>query len=147
MLHNHACRETAETACMLAPRTSHLTLPHLPETLALPPQRFQHALGMTLVAKSDLSTSNTQFASYVLQSNDVVFAFTAPYSRTAWKTSGTPSSAHHPSAAAAAAAAAAEPAANGSASKAPSSPLPHYDQVAAHEFIASHGLAVKAVGE
>ncbi|GLI70471.1 hypothetical protein VaNZ11_015381 [Volvox africanus] len=44
-------------------------------------KRFQHGLGMTLVAKSDQSTSNTLFASYVLQSNDLVFAFTAPYSR------------------------------------------------------------------
>lgn len=46
-------------------------------------KRFQIGLGMTLVAKSDLSTKNPFFASYVLQSNELVFAFTAPYSRTA----------------------------------------------------------------
>lgn len=45
-------------------------------------RRFQVALGMYLVAKSDLSTKNTLFASYVLQSNDLVFAFTAPYRKT-----------------------------------------------------------------
>ncbi|GLC38696.1 hypothetical protein PLESTB_000591400 [Pleodorina starrii] len=44
-------------------------------------KRFQHGLGMTLVAKSDQSTTNTLYASYVLQSGDLVFAFTAPYSR------------------------------------------------------------------
>ncbi|KXZ47898.1 hypothetical protein GPECTOR_32g511 [Gonium pectorale] len=44
-------------------------------------KRFQHGLGMSLVAKSDQSTSNTLYASYALQSNDLVFAFTAPYSR------------------------------------------------------------------
>ncbi|EFJ46247.1 4-hydroxyphenylpyruvate dioxygenase [Volvox carteri f. nagariensis] len=44
-------------------------------------KRFQHGLGMTLVAKSDQSTNNTLYASYVLRSNDLVFTFTAPYSR------------------------------------------------------------------
>lgn len=44
-------------------------------------KRFQHGLGMTLVAKSDLSTENEMCASFVLQSNDLVFAFTAPYAR------------------------------------------------------------------
>lgn len=48
-----------------------------------PCRRFQHGLGMTLVAKSDQSTSNTLYASYVLRSNDLVFTFTAPYSRKA----------------------------------------------------------------
>lgn len=38
---------------------------------------------MTLVAKSDQSTGNCRYASYVLQSNDLVFSFTAPYSRKA----------------------------------------------------------------
>lgn len=44
-------------------------------------KRFQHGLGMTLVGKSDQSTGNAVYASYVLQSNDLVMAFTAPYSR------------------------------------------------------------------
>lgn len=38
---------------------------------------------MTLVAKSDQSTGNALFASYVLQSHELVFSFTAPYSRKA----------------------------------------------------------------
>lgn len=44
-------------------------------------RRFQYGLGMTLVAKSDQSTGNEVFASYALKSGDLVFAFTAPYSR------------------------------------------------------------------
>lgn len=35
---------------------------------------------MTLVAKSDQGTGNHHFASYVMSSNDLKFAFTAPYS-------------------------------------------------------------------
>lgn len=42
--------------------------------------RFQYALGMTVVAKSDQTTGNHHYASYVLRSNDMVFAITAPYS-------------------------------------------------------------------
>jgi 4-hydroxyphenylpyruvate dioxygenase len=101
-------------------------------------KRFQHALGMSLVAKSgetplllfsphiltghrcfflsDQSTGNTTFASYCLRSNDLVFTFTAPYSRAASKNGPTTVS-----------------------------PLPHYDQEAAHAFVSSHGLAVRAV--
>ena len=82
-------------------------------------KRFQHGLGMTLVAKSDQSTGNTSFASYVLQSNDVIFTFTAPYSRVAWQHGG----------------------------QAAKVPLPHFKQQEAHDFIMSHGLAVRAVGE
>lgn len=83
-------------------------------------KRFQHGLGLSLVSKSDQSTGNTLFASYVLKSNDLVFTFTAPYSRVAWKNG------------------------MGTAGKVP---LPHYDQQQAHGFIATHGLAVRAVGE
>ena len=36
---------------------------------------------MPLVAKSDHSTGNSHFASYVLKSDDLTFVFTAPYSR------------------------------------------------------------------
>lgn len=43
-------------------------------------KRFQLGLGMTLVGKSDQSTGNAVYASYVLKSNDLVFTFTAPYS-------------------------------------------------------------------
>lgn len=38
---------------------------------------------MPLVAKSDHSTGNSSFASYVLKSNELTFIFTAPYSRQA----------------------------------------------------------------
>ncbi|KAJ9522677.1 hypothetical protein QJQ45_019757, partial [Haematococcus lacustris] len=58
-----------------------------------PTDRFQHGLGMTLVAKSDQSTGNSTFASYVLRSNDLVFTFTAPYSRWAVQLLWTPLSA------------------------------------------------------
>ncbi|MEW5303742.1 MAG: hypothetical protein WDW36_006402 [Sanguina aurantia] len=46
-------------------------------------KRFQHGLGMPLVAKSDQGTGNALYASYVLRSNQLVFAFTAPYSKKA----------------------------------------------------------------
>jgi len=39
--------------------------------------RFSWGLGMTLVAKSNASTGNNQYASYVLQSNDIKFVFTS----------------------------------------------------------------------
>ncbi|ERN14876.1 hypothetical protein AMTR_s00032p00156270 [Amborella trichopoda] len=41
--------------------------------------RFQNALLMPLNAKSDLSTGNSVYSSYVLRSHDLIFAFTAPY--------------------------------------------------------------------
>lgn len=44
-------------------------------------KRFGWGLGMPQVAKSDLSTHNSTFASYVLQSGELVFTLTAPYSR------------------------------------------------------------------
>lgn len=72
---------------------------------------------MTLVAKSDQSTGNPLFASYALQSHELVFAFTAPYSRRAPRPDG-----------------------------APPPPLPGYSQDAAYEFLAAHGLAARAVG-
>jgi 4-hydroxyphenylpyruvate dioxygenase len=53
-----------------------------PATIAATIARsFQHGLGMTLVSKSDQSTGNSLFASYVLQSHELVFAFTAPYAK------------------------------------------------------------------
>lgn len=73
---------------------------------------------MTLVAKSDHSTGNSKYCSYVLQSNDLVFTFTAPYSRKC--AAAAPSS---------------------------SEPLPDYDQQQAFEFVCTHGLAARAVGE
>ena len=43
--------------------------------------RFSWGLGMNQVAKSDQSTGNSAFASYAVQSGELVFAVTAPYSR------------------------------------------------------------------
>jgi hypothetical protein len=80
--------------------------------------RFQYGLGMTLMAKSDHSTGNARYCSYVLQSKDLVFAFTAPYSRKAAQVATDSKS-----------------------------PFPQYDQQQALDFIAVHGLAVRAVGE
>lgn len=78
-------------------------------------KRFQHGLGMTLVAKSDQSTGNSTYASYVLQSHDLVMAFTAPYSRKA-------------------------------AASSTRVPFNNYEASSAFEFLATHGLAVRAVG-
>ena len=50
--------------------------------------RFAWGLGMPLVAKSDQSTGNSAFASYVLKSNELTFIFTAPYSRKITLTEG-----------------------------------------------------------
>ncbi|KAF5819764.1 putative 4-hydroxyphenylpyruvate dioxygenase [Helianthus annuus] len=41
--------------------------------------RFSWALGMPIIAKSDLSTGNTTHASYLLSSGQLLFLFTAPY--------------------------------------------------------------------
>eukprot|EP00955_Chlamydomonas_euryale_P082169 363682-Chlamydomonas_euryale.AAC.3 len=72
---------------------------------------------MTLVGKSDLSTANSRYASYVLKSNDLKFVFTAPLSRKAWVYSPPTQC-----------------------------PLESFDNEYAHEFVASHGLAVRALG-
>ncbi|GAB4813284.1 hypothetical protein N2152v2_000330 [Parachlorella kessleri] len=53
-------------------------------------RRFSQGLGMTLVAKSDQSTGNHHFASYVVQSHELTFTITAPYSRTTDKADSTP---------------------------------------------------------
>ena len=42
-------------------------------------RRFSCALGMPIVATSNLSTGNCRYASTVLQSNSLCFVFTAPY--------------------------------------------------------------------
>ncbi|KAI3943558.1 hypothetical protein MKW92_024456 [Papaver armeniacum] len=44
-------------------------------------RRFSWGLGMPIIAKSDLSTANYIHASYVLNSGDLNFIFTAPYSK------------------------------------------------------------------
>lgn len=45
-------------------------------------RRFSWALGMPIVAKSDLSTGNTTHASYLLRSGQLLFHFTATISTT-----------------------------------------------------------------
>lgn len=73
---------------------------------------------MTPIAKTDQSTGNHHCASYVLQSNDLVFAFTAPYGV---NNANKPPDSSPP-------------------------PLPYYNPDHAHQFIQKHGLAVRAVG-
>jgi 4-hydroxyphenylpyruvate dioxygenase len=134
-----------------APAPATATLPsvkrHNPRTDRFPVKRFHHVefwtadattaarrfaagLGMTLVAKSDQSTGNPVYASYALQSGELVLAFTAPYSRRAVQLAAEAS------------------ARTGCAPNAAGSrvPLPHYDQKQAFDFVAAHGLAVRAVG-
>lgn len=85
-------------------------------------RRWSVGLGMELVAKSDNSTGNSKYASYVLRSRDLVFVFTAPY--------GQPE------------------ASGGGGGDAAGSSVPHpaFDRNEANKFFADHGLAVKAVG-
>lgn len=57
-------------------------------------RRFTWGLGMHMVAKSDLSTGNKQYASYAVQAGEIVFTFTAPYNnRSETELTGAP----HPS--------------------------------------------------
>ncbi|KAI3921475.1 hypothetical protein MKW98_013409 [Papaver atlanticum] len=44
-------------------------------------RRFSWGLGMPIIAKSDLSTANYIHASYIINSGDLNFIFTAPYSK------------------------------------------------------------------
>eukprot|EP00878_Enallax_costatus_P019018 GHUV01020050.1.p2 GENE.GHUV01020050.1~~GHUV01020050.1.p2 ORF type:complete len:120 (-),score=28.65 GHUV01020050.1:2127-2486(-) len=73
---------------------------------------------MTLVAKSDHSTGNSKYCSYVLQSNDLIFTFTAPYSRKCYVES-----------------------------ESSVEPLPDFDQQQAFEFVCTHGFAARAIGK
>lgn len=41
--------------------------------------RFTWALGLRQIAKSDMTTGNKDYVSFVLQSNDIKFVITAPY--------------------------------------------------------------------
>lgn len=44
-------------------------------------RRFQWGFGLQLIAKSDQSTGNHTYASYVLKSGELIFTFTSAYSR------------------------------------------------------------------
>ncbi len=70
---------------------------------------------MRMVAKSDLSTGNKYYASYVLQSNELILAFTAPYKNTAEDRIDS------------------------------NVPMASFNQDESHQFIEKHGLAVRAV--
>ncbi|XP_028788319.1 4-hydroxyphenylpyruvate dioxygenase-like [Neltuma alba] len=82
-------------------------------------RRFSWGLGMPLTAKSDLFTGNLTHASYLLRSGDLSFVFTAPYS------------------ASIAAAQQIEPKSTAS--------IPTFDRDSCVAFVASHGLAVRAI--
>ncbi|XP_058071967.1 4-hydroxyphenylpyruvate dioxygenase [Magnolia sinica] len=90
--------------------------------------RFSWGLGMTFAAKSDLSTGNLTHASYLLRSGNLQFLFSAPYSSTL------PSLLNYNPA----------PATAQNSNPAPA-PIPSFSAAAAHHFIASHGLGVRAV--
>ena len=95
-------------------------------------RRFQHGLGFDQVAVSDLTTGNPLYASYVLQSGDLVLAFTAPYGPPALPSDGSSP-----------AAAAAVPRGGGCGGP----PHPGFDREKCVSFTAAHGgLAVRAVG-
>ena len=79
--------------------------------------RFTWGLGMPEVARSDMSTGNQTYASHVVQSGEVTFAFTAPYMNNV--------------------------SVRGDQSQIP---CPEFTQGEAHAFVAKHGLAVRAVG-
>ncbi|KAF4373258.1 hypothetical protein G4B88_007271 [Cannabis sativa] len=78
-------------------------------------RRFSRALGMPMVAKSDLSTGNFTHASYLLRSGEVQFLFTAPYSPSIATDSTSSAS------------------------------IPTFDRSTFLSFSAAHGLAVRAV--
>lgn len=73
---------------------------------------------MNLVAKSDQSTGNHTYASYVINSGDVTFAFSAPYSLRAVAEVTGPGTPPHPA----------------------------FNQDDMFDFTKKHGLAVRAVG-
>ena len=129
-----------------------LTLP-----LATHCRRFSWGLGMTAVAKSDQSTGNSAFASYAVQSGELVFAITAPYSRACRAanvrlvivpcddrlTSNLRVLESHLRAISRVTIGFL--AWQGGANSAV--PVPWFDQQTAFDFVCKHGLAVRAVGE
>ena len=81
--------------------------------------RFAVGLGMQLIAKSDLSTGNKTYASYVLNSHDLTFVFSAP----SYRPTGTVADGDDES----------------------STPFSH-SPVDMKHFCETHGLGVRAVG-
>eukprot|EP00250_Pteridium_aquilinum_P020873 c24974_g2_i1 orf=180-1487(+) len=87
-------------------------------------RRFSWGLGMSLVAKSDQATGNQTYCSYVLQSNDLVFAFSAPYSKAVVE----------------------DLSQEAAAQAAEKTPHTGWSSEEARRFFNSHGLGVRAVG-
>ncbi|CAI5469798.1 unnamed protein product [Closterium sp. Yama58-4] len=93
--------------------------------------RFSWGLGLPLVAKSDQTTGNHTFCSYVLKAEDLALVFTAPYSEAAAISRTEPlgevtGEAGHP--------------------RNFRVPFPGFSRRAAREFSALHGLGVRAIG-
>lgn len=80
-------------------------------------RRFSWGLGMQIVAKSDLSTGNTIHASYLLRTADLNLLFTEPYSPSIADNSNSP----------------------------PPAAIPTFDYESCRDFVAAHGLAVRAI--
>ncbi|KAL6983246.1 4-hydroxyphenylpyruvate dioxygenase [Sarracenia purpurea var. burkii] len=81
--------------------------------------RFSWALGMPIVANSDLSTGNMTHTSYLIRSSELSFLFTTPYSPSI-------DAAENLTPAATAA-------------------IPTFNHSTCHSFAASHGLAVRSI--
>ncbi|GJP66376.1 hypothetical protein CLOP_g23309 [Closterium sp. NIES-67] len=93
--------------------------------------RFSWGLGLPLVAKSDQTTGNQTFCSFVLKAEDLALVFTAPYSEAAALTRTDPlgpvtGETGHP--------------------RRSRVPFPGFSPRAAREFSALHGLGVRAIG-
>ena len=95
--------------------------------------RFSSALGMPITGTSGQHTGNDKCVSYGLESGDVRFLLTAPYSQAISSKSTDPSSAQAPLTA------------STQIDDAPN-PLPNFSPADAHHFFAKHGMAVRALG-
>jgi 4-hydroxyphenylpyruvate dioxygenase len=92
--------------------------------------RFSSALGMPITGTSGQHTGNDKCISYGLESGQVRFLLTAPYSQAMSSTDISSTQA---------------PVASTPIDDAPN-PLPNFSPAGAHQFFAKHGMAVRAVG-
>lgn len=92
--------------------------------------RFSSALGMPITGTSGQHTGNDNCVSYGLESGQVRFLLTAPYSQ-AMSSTGLSSTQ--------------SPVASTKIDDAPN-PLPNFSPADAHQFFAKHGMAVRALG-
>lgn len=99
-------------------------------------RRFAWGLGLAQVAKSDHSTGNPLYASYVLQSQELVFVFTAPYAPPSPSFSSSSSNNGVPI----------TNIADAPSSSSSSIPHPAFSPTDAAGFFTRHGLAIRAVG-